>query len=90
MEIIAKTKDGAIISATNTEVKDILVAVFGECKDFEIGQKIPAFDYGATIKKAKELFGCYELRQLFEYVKQFNKEVEKLKEVTMTLKNAEL
>jgi len=46
MEIIAKSKDGVIITASNNEVKEILSAVNGvKPEKVEVGMKLPATNY---------------------------------------------
>lgn len=80
MEIIAKTAGGVIISATNSEVSEILTAVLGEKpKELQIGQKIPAIDYASTIRKIKELKTNYNWRNFLERFIVFNTELENLK-----------
>ena len=79
MEIIAQTVDGVIISATTKEVKKILRSVTGDSVEkLNIGQKIPAIDYAASITKVKDLNDNYEFTQLRSRVKSFTKEFEKL------------
>jgi hypothetical protein len=46
-----------------------------------IGQKIPAIDYSATIKKLNSLPENYDYKQLMSYAKSFNKAVERLSDV---------
>lgn len=56
MNIIAKTSSGYFIEATNDEVAAILTATGLKPEDsnkIPAGTKIPAFDYSATIQKAK-------------------------------------
>jgi len=80
MEIIAKTKEGCLIQASEKEIKEILRAVLGkELKEIEIGQKIPAIDYASTITKIKSLNDCYDYKNLLSYSKSFVEEVEELK-----------
>lgn len=79
MEIIAKTETGVIISATTKEVKEILRSVTGETVEkVNIGKKIPAIDYAASITKVKDLNDNYEFTQLRSRVKSFTKEFDKL------------
>lgn len=67
MEVIAKTSGGCLIQATEQEVKEILNAVNGVKPDsINIGQKIPAIDYGATITKIKSLKENYYFRELIK------------------------
>ena len=73
MEIIAKTDTGFLIKGTISEIEEILRAVLGSTPDsIEIGQKIPAIDYAATITKLKGLPEEYEYKQLLAYAKKFN------------------
>ena len=80
MEIIAKTEKGCLIQATNEEIKEILNAVSGVKPDkLEIGQKIPAIDYAATITKVKALGNSYIFQNLEHEVGKFMDGMEKLK-----------
>ena len=80
MEIIAKTKDGCLIQASEREVKEILSAVAGKKPEkLDIGQKIPAIDYATTITKVKTLEDSYEFKELSSEVNRFSVEFEKLK-----------
>jgi hypothetical protein len=80
MEIVAKTKDGVLIQATEDEAKEIIRSVAGETpKELHIGQKIPAIDYAGSITKVKTLKDCYAFRNLVEVSKQVTKEIDELK-----------
>lgn len=80
MEIIAKTRDGVLIQASEREVNEILNAVSGKAPDkLSIGQKIPAIDYASTITKVKALGDTYAFKALVERCKDFANEVEQLK-----------
>lgn len=82
MEIIAKTNQGVLISATENEVKEILNAVSGQKpKDIEIGQKIPAIDYSTTIVKIKTLSENTYFKDLVRYASYFTKHVDDLTKV---------
>lgn len=73
MQIIAKTKDGFIIEATNKELKEIISSVQGsEPEKIEIGHKIPAIDYAGSIKKIKELATDYNFKMIFSQLEDFN------------------
>ncbi len=86
MEIIAKTDNGYLINGTEEEVKEILRAVNGkDTKDIEIGQKIPAIDYAATITKLKSLPNQYEYQRLISSAKEFS---ETIKELDNIVKNS--
>jgi hypothetical protein len=80
MEVVAQTRDGVLISATVREVKEILKGVLGsDIKEVCIGQKIPAIDYMATIKKIKGLAKNYEFTNLVSRVTEFSGYVYSLK-----------
>lgn len=80
MEIIAKTAQGFILTATANEVDEILSAIMGKKPEkVEIGQKIPAIDYASTIRKISSLGQLYDWKQLLAKVDDFNKVVENLK-----------
>jgi len=79
MEIIAKSKDGVIITATNNEVKEILSAVNGvKPEKLEAGMKIPAIDYASTIRKIKTLKADYDFQQLVSYSRKVYNSVQEL------------
>jgi len=81
MEIMAETKEGFLVKATNREIKEILSSVTGETPDrINIGQKIPAIDYASSIRKVKDLSDSNEFISLFNRLAEFNKAAEKLKE----------
>ena len=84
MELIAKTKDGVLIKATENEVAEIINSVTGKKpRELTIGDKIPAIDYAATITKVKTLANNYEFKKLIEYTRVFKDSVEKLNEVVI-------
>lgn len=69
MEVIAKTKDGLMISATEGEVCQILKSVTGnDWNKIEIGQKIPAIDYSSSIIKLKTIKESYGFKNLGERI----------------------
>ncbi len=79
MEIIAKSKNGFLIAASEREVSEILTAVSGKAPDkLEIGQKIPAIDYASTITKVRALGDSYEFKALVERTAKFNAAIEEL------------
>lgn len=81
MEIIASTKTGALVSATNEEINEILNAVNGVKPDaIKIGMKIPAIDYASTIRKIKTLPENREVVNLFDYAERFIKVLDALKQ----------
>jgi len=81
MDIIAKTKDGCLITATDKEVTEILTSVNGKAPEkISIGQKIPAIDYASTITKIKALKDDYDYRHILDKVESFNVTVDNLKE----------
>ena len=80
MEIIAKTKEGCLIQATEREIKEILNSVTGtKPEKLELGQKIPAIDYAATITKIKALHADYQFTNMIDKVGSFIEEVNRLK-----------
>ncbi len=82
MEIIAKTDTGFLINGTKSEIEEILRAVHGSVpENIEIGKKIPAIDYSATITKLKKLPEEYEYKSLISYAKKFNIIIDELNEV---------
>ena len=72
MKVIAETKDGCLVHATNDEVKEILTSVSGKRPEkIEIGQKIPAIDYASTITKIKSLRETYVFKELLAITERF-------------------
>lgn len=72
MEIVAKTTNGVLITATNGEVNEILRSVNGRAPEkIEIGQKIPAIDYAGSITKIKTIKDSYDFKHLSEKVHEF-------------------
>lgn len=70
MQIIAKTKEGFLISATENEISTILSSISRPVTDknpLVIGDKIPAFDYVATIQKCRLFKDSYDFRKFKEY-----------------------
>ena len=73
MDIIAKSENGYLISATTKEVQEILRSVNGQLPDnLDIGQKIPAIDYASTITKIRQLEQEYSFKKIYEGLKDFN------------------
>lgn len=68
MEVIAKTgNDGFLIQATGAELKEIINSINGKKpENIEIGQKIPAIDYAATITKVKGIKDDYYYKELLK------------------------
>ena len=65
MNIIAKTSDGYMISASESELKAIFSAVSKPITDknpINIGDKLPAYDYAATIQKCKDFRQSHDFR----------------------------
>lgn len=88
MKIVAKTEKGFLVSATLTEIESILSAVIGkDGTNIQIGQKIPAIDYAATITKIKMLYKNYAFQQIFSRLEAFNETAEELKNVIEQAKN---
>jgi hypothetical protein len=91
MEIIASTTNGVLISATESEVKEILGAVNGERpKELKIGQKIPAIDYASTITKVKSLSQNSYFTYMLSKVEDFTFVIEQLKIAVESAKNIEI
>jgi len=91
MNIIAKTTNGVIIEATESEIKEIMKSVNGETpKELNIGQKIPAIDYAQSIKDVKELNENYRVRELKSEVNSFVKSFESLMNKIDTASNLDL
>lgn len=89
MEIIAKTNDGVMILATENEAKEIIRSVSGETPEkLKIGQKIPAIDYAASIKKVKELKDSYSYQQIISQVAHFNAELTELNNKLIAANNS--
>jgi len=88
MEIIATTKEGVLIKASNAEVREIMRSVTGKTpKELSIGDKIPAIDYASTITKLKELGENNSFTNLLYYTKDFVERVEELSKVVEAAKN---
>lgn len=91
MEIVAKTKEGFLIQATEDEVKAILTSVLGVCvKTVEIGQKVSAIDYATTVTKIKELYSSYKFRNLFDSLEAFNGVAEELRDAVMNARDLDM
>lgn len=79
MEVIAITKDGALIQASTHEVFAILKASVGQApNELRIGQKIPAIDYASTINNIKTLKDDYKYIKLKNSVDEFYDNFKKL------------
>ena len=81
MNVIARTGKGVLIEATDNEVNQILNAVLGSDKDrkIDIGTKIPAVDYSATITKLKGLRDSYDIKRAIENTGHILDDLEKLR-----------
>lgn len=91
MIIIALTTNGVLIEATEEETKEILRSVTGDkVKELNIGQKIPAIDYAASITKVKNLSEVYEYKKIFERLAEFNKIAQELKEAVDNASNIDI
>ena len=72
MEIIAKTKSGVLINATESEVEAMVNAVTGQKpKEIKIGLKVPAIDFASTITKVRALADNYSFRKIIEHTDDF-------------------
>ena len=79
MKIIASTDKGYLIEADKQEVKEILSAVLGTPPpEISIGQKIPAIDYAATIRKIKTLPENTAFKNIVLYTERFAEAVDEL------------
>ena len=91
MKIIAETKDGYLIHAKGTEIKEVLTAVTGQRPDeIKIGQKIPAIDYASTITKIKSLHDNYQVKQVLLSTQRLYDEIEELKTAVVNAKEIEI
>jgi hypothetical protein len=91
MEVIAITKGGVLISATVSEVNEVLRSVNGTApKELSIGQKIPAIDYAASITKVKSLKGAWEYTNLCSAVDTFNNEMGSLRQAVENAASTEV
>jgi hypothetical protein len=80
MKVIASTSTGFLIEATKDEVNEILMAVNGSIPEkINIGQKLPALDYAATIRKLKKLPDDHNYEYLITYASNFNEYLEGMK-----------
>jgi len=88
MEITAKTKEGYFIEASEAEVKEIYQAVsrpVNKESPIKIGDKLPAFDYAATINKMKEFKKSWNFSRWKENGLEIAKEMQKLTEAVESL-----
>ncbi len=84
MEIIATIHKGVLISATTSEINEILTSVNGVCPEkLKIGMKIPAIDYASTIKKIKELENHRDFIMVCREVNNFSASFNLLKEAVV-------
>lgn len=80
MEVIAKTNDGYLISASEAEVMAITRASQGSCPEkIANGHKLPAFDYASIITKARSINDNYNYRQMLDRFEKFQDELAYLK-----------
>jgi len=80
MEVVAISKGGFLLSATENELKEIINSVTGTRPDnVGIGQKIPAIDYASTITKVKSLKNNDQYKYLLQRAETFTEVIEKLK-----------
>jgi hypothetical protein len=79
MQVIAKTKEGCIIEASEREVRDVLTAILGKAQEkIEIGQKIPAVDYSGSLTKMKNLKSDYYYQAILQNTEKFYNEMKEL------------
>lgn len=80
MKIVATTKEGFLLSATEDELKSILVS-FGMDKPIpSMGLTIPAGDFNTKVNEIKNFGASYEFRQLMEYVSKLNNAIRTVQE----------
>ncbi len=75
MQVIAKTKEDYLISATGQEIAAIMASVSKPINDnnpIAIGDKIPAYDYTAMIQKCKAFKDSYDFGKYKESVKSLS------------------
>ena len=87
MKVIAKTNQGFLIEGTDYEVKAILDAVQGPVEKIGIGQKLPAIDYAATIRRFSKLSKEYDYEQLISRADNFLATLHELKEAVENAAN---
>jgi copper chaperone CopZ len=91
MIVIAKTHGGVLIQADVKEVEEILRSVNGVApKEIDIGQKIPAIDYAASITKLKKLKEEYAFKNLISSTGSFMREVSALEKAVSQVSEVEL
>lgn len=80
MNIIAKTEEGFLLSATEDELKAIFSAIsksVTEKNPIQIGDKVPAFDYASTINSCKAVKNSYDFKRLKESSETVNAQIGK-------------
>ena len=81
MQVIAKTTNGYLISATVEEISSIMSSVSKPITDknpIGIGDKIPAYDYIAMIQKCKAFKDSYDFRKYKESTEALSKQGKRL------------
>jgi hypothetical protein len=81
MHIIAKTNNGYLIEASNDEVSAILTATGlkpDKPNELPTGTKIPAYDYAATIQKAKVFARSGSFQNFKDYSKRVSRDAESI------------
>lgn len=89
MKIIGKRKNGYIIDASKTEVKDILKASGVEDPEPKVGNEIPVNNYLGAIHKFQNFVEQYDFEQLDKYAQRFERNYKKLKRALNNLKGEE-
>ncbi len=87
MKVIAKTDQGFLIEGTTYEVESILDSVQGPIEEVSIGQKIPAIDYAATIRRFSKLSEEYNYKELMSRANRFLDILHGLKEAVENAAN---
>ena len=88
MQVIAKTSEGYLVSATQEEISAIMASVSKPINDknpIAIGDKIPAYDYAAMIQKCKAFKNSYDFRQYKESVTNLSSSGTKIIDAIETL-----
>ena len=81
MQVIAKSKEGFLLEATELELKEIFQAVsrpVDEKTPIKIGDKIPAFDYAATIQKMREFKNSNTFKTWKDYGERVSESMQKM------------
>lgn len=86
MKIVAKTADGFLITATDSEVTGILTSFGIDSPKPAIGQTIPAGDFCERIESLKKFQSSYEFRHLKESAEKLTRHVTLIEEQVTEIK----